>query len=61
MAHNAGEPCLPGRSGHDTVCLGFGGEKPQLVVTGGVDVDYNVFSDVWILDVQSGSWNEVSI
>ena len=50
---------MPGRSGHSTVCLGYDGKKPQLVVTGGVDRAYNVFNDVWLLDVQSGRWNEV--
>ena len=47
------------RSRHATVCLNYGGDRPQLVVTGGCDSG-NVLNDVWIMDVQSGLWKEVS-
>ena len=50
-----------GRSNHATVCLDYGGDRLQLVVTGGLDVSDNVPNDVWIMDVQSGTWKEVSI
>ena len=45
---------------HATVCLDCGGDRPQLVVTGGLDVSDNVLNDVWTMDVQSGMWKEVS-
>ena len=49
-----------GRSNHATVYLDYGGDRPQLVVTGGLDASDNVLNDVWIMDVQSGMWKEVS-
>ena len=48
------------RAKHATVCLDYGGDRPQLVVTGGLDASNNVLNDVWIMDVQSGMWKEVS-
>ena len=48
------------RCSHATVCLDYGGDRPQLVVTGGTDASNNVMNDVWIMDVQSGMWKEVS-
>ena len=48
------------RTDHATGCLDYGGDRPQLVVTGGLDLSGNVLNDVWIMDVQSGMWKEVS-
>ena len=49
------------RVGHAAVCLDYGGVRTQLVVTGGcADRGCNVQNDVWIMDVQSGMWKEVS-
>ena len=48
------------RAGHAAVCLDYGGDRPQLVVTGGRDASNNVLNDMWIMDVQSGMWKEVS-
>ena len=47
------------RSDHAAVCLDYGGDRPQLVVIGGRDTN-NVLNDMWIMDVQSGMWKEVS-
>ena len=55
-----GESCPKGRDSHAAVCLGYGGDHPQLLVTGGWD-GYSVLSDVWLLDVQSGRWREVRV
>ena len=55
-----GESCPKGRDEHAAVCLGYGGDHPQLLVTGGNDGS-NVLSDVWLLDVQSGRWREVRV
>ncbi len=50
-----------GRSSHAAVCLGFGGDHPQLLVTGGVDDDLNTLNDVWTLDINSWRWREVRV
>ena len=60
LAHRAGEPCPVGRSGHAAVCLGYGSDSPQLLVTGGVYNNGEVRGDVWMLDVRSG-WKKVRI
>ena len=56
-----GESCPVGRSRHVAVCLGYGGDHPQLLINGGVGVGMKVLSDSWILDLQSGRWREVSV
>ena len=56
-----GESCPVGRSGHAAVCLGYGGDNPQLLITRGLGVGNKVLSDSWILDLQSGRWKEVSV
>ena len=61
LAHHVGEPWPVKRAGHAAVCLGYGGDHPQLLVTGGLGAGSKVLSDAWILDVQSGKWREVSI
>ena len=57
MAQSNGRPHLVGRSGHSAICLG--GNRPQVVVVGGVDDAGNVLHDVWMLDVLSGRWKKV--
>ena len=54
-----GESCPNVRYGHAAVCLGYGGDHPQLLVTGGDGI--HILSDVWLLDVQSGRWREVRV
>ena len=56
-----GESYPEKRSYHAAVCLGYGGDHPQLLVTGGVGSGTYVLSDVWLLDVQSGRWREVRV
>ncbi len=48
------------RAGHVSVCLDYNGERPLLLVTGGVDEDNNVLNDLWILDIQSARWRKVA-
>ena len=50
-----------GRTGHAAVCLGYGGDHPQLLITGGLDDGNKVLSDSWMLDLQSGRWRVVSV
>ena len=47
------------RSLHAATCLGYGGDRPQLLVTGGRDKFNMILNDVWILDLASGRWREV--
>ena len=47
------------RSDHSAVCLGFGGEKPQLLVSGGLGKKNMVLDDLWILDINSKKWRTV--
>ena len=56
-----GEPCPVRRSYPAAVCLGYGGDHPQLLVTGGLSTRTKVLSDAWMLDLQSGNWREVRI
>ncbi len=61
LEYPVGEPCPVGRSTYAAVCLDYGGAHPQLLVTGGVGGGDKVLSDMWMLDVQSGRWREVSV
>ena len=47
-----------GRSLHAASCLNYG-EVPQLLVSGGLDEDDNFLRDLWVLDVERGTWKEV--
>ena len=58
--HLVREPHPMGRAAHAAVCVGYGGDHPQLLVIGGMAADdYHVLEDAWMLDVQSGKWREV--
>ncbi len=56
-----GEPWPVGRSSHAACCLNYDGNHPQLLVYGGVDDKKSVLRDMWILDVDSVKWTEVSV
>ena len=45
-----------GRWGHAAVCLGYGGDHPRLLISGGVDKDNRILNETWILDLQAGRW-----
>ncbi len=45
------------RSSHAAVCLDYNTNNPQLLVIGGLDD--KTLSDVWCLDVQAQSWQQV--
>ena len=55
-----GAPWPAERSSHAACCLNYGQDHPQFLVTGGIDKNGNTINDMWILDVQSGRWREVS-
>ena len=61
LVHKEGEPCPVARDSHASVCLSYGGDHPELLITGGIDDNDKVLSDMWILNLQSGRWREVSI
>lgn len=48
-----------GRRGHACVILGYGGDHPQLLVTGGINHTDAVLKDAWMLDLHSWKWREV--
>ena len=56
-----GEPCPAVRSDHAAVCLGYGRDHPQLLVTRGRGGGNKVLRDVWILDIQSRRWRKVRL
>ena len=61
MDNHEREPCPMARNGHAAVCLDYGGDHPQLLVTGGKGVGNKILSDGWMLDVQSGRWRKVRV
>ena len=60
LDHQEGIPCPVERNYHVAVCLGYCGDDPKLLVTGGLGANNVPLSDVWILDLDSGKWKEVS-
>jgi hypothetical protein len=50
-----------GRTGHSALCLGYGGEQPQLLVIGGRNDSREVLNDAWIFDLTSRTWSKVLI
>ena len=50
-----------GRIHHAACCLNYGEEHPQLLVSGGLDNHRKTLRDLWVLDVEAGTWKEVSI
>ena len=48
------------RALHAAACIEHGGDRPQLVIIGGVDTGCKVLKDVWIMDVQSRRWEKVT-
>lgn len=43
---------------HAACCLGFG-ERPHLLLIGGLSEGNNTMKDAWILDLESMQWKEV--
>ena len=56
-----GEPWPIGRFSHAACCLNYDEDHPKLLVSGGVSDELEVLEDMWLLDVDSGKWTEVSI
>ncbi|XP_064393442.1 uncharacterized protein LOC135340942 isoform X2 [Halichondria panicea] len=54
-----GEPWPVGRSSHASCCLNYGQDHPQLLVYGGLG--NKTLGDMWILDVDTGKWTEVTL
>ena len=47
------------RNNHAACCLNYGQQHPHLLVTGGWDRQGKALADVWILDIDRGSWRKV--
>ena len=60
LESSVGTPWPTERSGHAACCLNYGEDHPQVLVTGGLDNNDKTLHDMWILDVNSGRWREVS-
>ena len=58
---SGGGPWPQDRSCHAAVCLNYGQRNPQLLISGGLDRQNKQLADVWILDVETGSWRMVRI
>ena len=58
---SGGGPWPVGRSAHAACFLNYGEEHPQLLVSGGLDKDGNTLSDLWVLEVEAGTWKEVRV
>ena len=56
-----GKPWPVERSSHAACCLNYGQDHPQLLVYGGVDNGRKTLGDMWILDVDTVQWTEVSL
>ncbi len=56
-----GEPWPVGRAYHAACCIHYGEDHPQLLVHGGRDDSGTVLKDMWVLDVHTGKWTEVSV
>ena len=48
------------RCDHAACCINVGDDHPLLLVTGGLDKDYRVLKDAWLLDIVARRWKEVS-
>lgn len=55
------EPCPVGRTIHAGCCLNYGEDHPQLLIHGGLGDSHSALDDMWILDVDTGKWTEVSV
>ena len=55
-----GKPWPVGRSFHAACCLNYGQDHLQLLVYGGVG-NGKTLGDMWLLDVDTGKWTEVSL
>ncbi len=56
-----GEPWPVRRIFHAACCLGYGEDHPQLLVHGGQDTNKSMLGDMWVLDIDTGKWTEVSV
>ncbi len=56
-----GEPWPVGRAFHAACCIHYGEDNPQLLIHGGLDDNNTVHNDMWVLDVGTGKWTEVSV
>ena len=49
------------RSSHTACVLNYDQEFPQLLMTGGLDVNTQALGDLWLLSVDHGMWIKVVI
>ena len=56
-----GAPWPGERHSHAACCLNYGEKHPQLLISGGLDINDKSLADAWILDINSKSWNKVRV
>ena len=49
------------RDGHVACCLGYGGDHPRLLIHGGNGKDGETLNDMWLFNLSSRKWQEVTI
>ncbi len=59
VAHKPNNQWPDGRFGHIATCLGYGGQHKYLLISGGFDSSHKTLHDLWLLDLQSGLWEQV--
>ena len=59
LSKSGAGPWPEGRDSHAACCLNYGQQHPHLLVTGGADRQSKPLADVWILDIERGSWRKV--
>ena len=60
MEPTQGDEWPEGRDWHAACCINCVEDHPMVLVSGGLGEGNNVLGDMWILDVDSGKWIEVS-
>ena len=49
------------RDGHAACCLGYDGDHPHLLIHGGRGKDNKTLNDMWLFNLSSRKWQEVTI
>ena len=49
------------RSSHAACCLGYDGDHPHLLIHGGNGKDGEILNDMWLFNLSSRKWQEVTI
>ena len=56
-----GEQWPKERDYHAACCLGYDGDHPHLLIHGGIGKDEEALNDIWLFNLSSRKWQEVTI